>query len=133
MPPKGRRNSGSRQCSSSHSPLTVQVDNNLARPKTKAVKQPKSKLKSIVKVVSNMQGKSKQKHVSFQQADSASPVSQLLVSQPAQPMQTAFTDVMARWKLTMVTAISSCQSPAGFKTDQGVPVSPSTKTQVKNI
>ena len=139
MLPKGRKvhnsrsNSGSRQRSSSRSPLTVQVDNNLARPKQKVVKQPKAKLKSIVKVVSNVQGKSKQKQVSFQQAASTTPASQPLVSQPAQPMQTAFADMMARWKLTMVVPINSCPSPAGFQTDQGVPVSSSTKTQVKNI
>ena len=78
MPPKGRKvhntrsSSESRQQSRSHSPLTVQVDNNLAKPK-KNVKQPKAKLKSIVKVVSNVQGKSKQKHVSFQRADSVLP------------------------------------------------------------
>ena len=33
----------------------------------------------------------------------------------------------------MVAAINSCSSPAGFQADQGVVVSPSTKTQVKNI
>ena len=48
-------------------------------------------------------------------------------------MQTAFSDVMARWKLTVVAAINSCPSPAGFKTDQGALVSSSTKTEVNNI
>ena len=48
-------------------------------------------------------------------------------------MQTAFADMMARWKLNMVAAINSCPSPAGFQTDQAVLVSSSTKTQVQNI
>ena len=137
MPPKGRwvhntrSGSGSRQWANSKSPLTVQVENNLAKHKSKAPKQVKGKLKSIVKVVPSAQGKAK--HVSFQQAASAPPASQPLVTQPAQPTQTAFADAMARWKLNMVAAINSCPSPAGFQTDQAVPVSSSTKTQVQNI
>ena len=107
------------------------MENNLARPKSKAAKQPKGKLKSIVKVVSSTQGKAK--HVSFQPAASVPPASQLPVMQLVQPMQTAFADAMAWWKLNMVVAINLCPSPAGFQTDQGAPVSSSTKTQVQNI
>ena len=107
------------------------MENNLAKQKSKAPKQAKGKLKSIVKVVPSAQGKAK--HVSYQLAASAPPASQRLVTQPAQPMQTAFADAMARWKLNMVAAINSCLSPTGFQTDQAVPVSLSTKTQVQNI
>ena len=59
-------------------------------------------------MVSSTQGKAK--HVSFQPAASVPPVSQPLVTQPAQPTQTAFADAMARWKLNMVVAINSCPS-----------------------
>ena len=110
MPPKGRRVHNTHSVSGIHShansPLVVKVNNDMA--KAKQPKQTKAKLKSIVKVVKNTTNATATKKVSFRQVP-APPADHQLVQQPvAPPRQTAFTDAMACWKLSMVAAINSC-------------------------
>ena len=83
--------------------------------KAKQPQQAKAKLKSIVKVVKNTTNAAATKKVSLRKGP-APPADHQPVDQAAAPQwQTAFTDAIARWKLSMVAAINSCPSPPNIR------------------
>ena len=82
------------------SPLTIKLKNNLAAAKKKPA------LKSVVKVVNNSK-QTKKKRVSFHEDVPAHPLADV-----TPPRQTAFTDAMEKWRLSVISVVNSMPSPS---------------------